>query len=317
MDTSPLSCPACGHSEHRPLELIDVRDQHRFYSDNAEIQLQLNEAAERAAREYQISRCTDCGLEFADPMRAPSTDWYALAYRARELFANERWEFGAVMDAVAPGSRMLELGCGTGGFLKLCKQRNVPAVGVDFSSDAIAECRRQDLDGRLVDVCQPALRPGEAAPDHITAFHVLEHLERPMALFEQAAANASHHTTFWIAVPSDRRASRWLGEPDFLDQPPHHMTRWTEAALRNIGCRTNWVLENLTFEPTPIKDAAWTLSTRSWPYQALQRRGLIRYKTLPERAIRWAMYPTALLNRGLGRARSLTGFTMLARFRRG
>jgi hypothetical protein len=171
------------------------------------------------------------------------------------------------------------------------------------------------LDGRQIDVCQPALRPDEPLPDHVTAFHVLEHLDSPLALFEQAGAIASAHTQFWIAVPSDRRASRWLGESDFLDQPPHHMTRWTESALTAIGRRAGWKLEEIQFEPVALKDAVWTLATRSWVYQNLHRRGLIPCKTLRERALRWALYPLAAFAR-FGPARGMTGFTMLARFSR-
>lgn len=311
----PSACPACLGDIRQRLETIDVRDQHHRYSEDPQVRLLLDEAAERSGLEYHVCRCDACGLEYADPMRAPSAEWYALAYRARELFCDERWEFGAVLSSIPSGSRLLEFGCGTGGFLKLCRARQIGAIGVDFSSDAIAECRKEGLDGRQIDVCQPALRADEPLPDHIAAFHVLEHLDHPVALFEQGAAVAAPATKFWVAVPSHRRATRWLGEQDYLDQPPHHMTRWTDAALRAVARRAGWNLESVIYEPMPMKNAVWTLATRSALYQVLHRRGCIPWKTLRERAVRLALYPAAALKR-LGPGRNITGFTMLARFGR-
>jgi SAM-dependent methyltransferase len=307
-------CPACDASQLTSLERISVADQHRHYSDNPLVQQALTAAMDSAARKYHMCRCNACGLEFADPLIAPSADWYRLAYQAQDLYPSTRWEFGAVLDRVPLRARLLELGCGSGAFLKLCRERDLSAAGVDFATDAIAECQRDGLDARVADVCQSILLPDEAAPDHITAFHVLEHLERPLALFEQAALNASASTTFWIAVPSHRRGSRWRGETDFLDQPPHHMTRWTESALRAIGERAGWVLERVTYEPLEKKDALWTIATSHAAFRWLLRRGM-KHQSVLERGVRLALYPWAALKR-LRSARNLTGFTMLAQFRR-
>lgn len=311
---TPSRCPACDASTFTQLERISVAAQHQRYSDNPLIQQALTATMDPAAREYRMCRCNACGLEFADPMLAPSAEWYRLAYQAQDLYPSTRWEFGAVLDRLPLRARLLELGCGSGAFLKRCRERDVSAVGVDFASDAIAECRRDGLDARVADVCQTILLPDEAAPDHITAFHVLEHLERPLALFEQAAANASAGTTFWIAVPSNHRGSRWLGEIDFLDQPPHHMSRWTESALRAVGERAGWILEKVSYEPLEKKEALWTIATSHPLFRWLLARG-VKHESLLERAVRWGLYPWAALKRR-GSARALTGFTMLAQFRR-
>lgn len=311
---APASCPACDESEFSILERVAVDEQHRHYSQNPLVQHALTAAANPNAREYRMCRCAACGLEFADPMIAPPADWYRLAYEAQDLYPSARWEFDAVLKHVPARTRLLEFGCGTGSFLKRCRERELSAVGVDFATDAVAQCQRDGLDARVIDVCENILLSDEAMPDHITAFHVLEHVERPLALFEQAAANASAATNFWIAVPSNYRGSRWLAATDFLDQPPHHLTRWTEAALRAIGERAGWVLDSVTFEPIAAKEALWTIATGAPIYRRLLAGGM-RHRSLLERGLRAALYPWAALKRR-GPARTMTGFTMLARFRR-
>lgn len=309
----PISCPACGAQDSERLESVVVDAQHLLYSDDPQTQIQLTIAAQRATAAYQILRCKFCHLEFANPLQAPDAEWYRLAYRALKLYPSQRWEFDAVIKAIRPLATILELGCGSGAFLKLCREKNLPAIGIDFSAEAIAQCLETGLEARTLDVCQPVLAPSDPVPDHIVAFHVLEHLDQPLALFEQAAAVASRDTSFWIAVPSHKRASRWHHETDFLDQPPHHMSRWTDHALAAIGKHAGWNLVEVVYEPMPLRNALWSIVVNSRHYLALQRRGALATQ-VQERIARWALYPAATVRRWTSH-RQMTGFTMLARFR--
>jgi len=66
-------CPACGQNAFEPLECIDVSEQHSLYAPNdQEMQRDLTAAASESALAYQMLKCRHCGLEFSDPMRAPS-----------------------------------------------------------------------------------------------------------------------------------------------------------------------------------------------------------------------------------------------------
>jgi hypothetical protein len=125
------SCPACDGSEFTILERVAVDEQHRHYSRNPLVQQALTAAVDANAREYRMCRCAACGLEFADPMIAPPADWYRLAYEAQDLYPSSRWEFDAVLKDVPARTRVLELGCGSGSFLKRCRERELSAVGVD------------------------------------------------------------------------------------------------------------------------------------------------------------------------------------------
>ena len=52
---------------------------------------------------------------------------------------------------LAPGQRVLDMGCGWGGLLRYMEQRGVHAVGVTLSRGQHAACRRNGLDVHLLD----------------------------------------------------------------------------------------------------------------------------------------------------------------------
>jgi SAM-dependent methyltransferase len=316
---SQTVCPACGQGAFEPREFIDVAEQHKLYApDNKETQQELTAAASETASSYQMLSCRHCGLEFSIPMHAPSAAWYHLAYRALQPYPDapwkppHRWEFDEVLRHIPQGDHVFEFGCGFGPFLERCRENGVTASGIDFSQDAVAECLANGLDAREFDLNEIASVTEEDRFPQIAAFHFLEHLDQPAALFKQAALRALPSAHLWVSVPGDRRPSRIFGERDFMDQPPHHMTRWTPAAFREIGIRYGWCLTEVTYEPIPLRAALWSISTHSAAYRRWRNAGWLR-NPLVERTFRASAWPVALFRR-LTINRRLSGFSMLAHF---
>jgi SAM-dependent methyltransferase len=308
-----LTCPACNSSANRPLEVVDVFEQHRLYAPNApETQQALNVAASETALKYQMVRCGHCGLEFCEPRRAPSVSWYHLTYRTLNLFLEHRWEFDEVLRRIPRGARIFEFGCGSGSFLLRCKENGVEAAGMDFSEDAVADCLVKGLNVTRMDLNAPAAAPQNGAVPQMAAFHAVEHIDRPASLFAHAAARAADSAHLWISVPSDRRPTRRFGVRDFLDQPPHHMTRWTPDAFREIGRQYGWKLVEVIYEPKSFRTAVWAISVYSPSYVKWSTSGRFG-NPLIERAYRALVFPGAVL-RHLTRDRHTSGFSMLAHF---
>jgi SAM-dependent methyltransferase len=311
LNDSARTCPACHSADHELLELIDVRDQHRLYAPtDVNAQEQLNVAAEVSGLDYQMLRCRQCELEFCDPMKAPDSNWYALAYQVLDLYPQERWEFSFIASELSENDRLLELGCGSGAFLECCRDRNIPAFGLDFSPNAIEQCRNKGLEAATLSIGQADPSSLPFVPTAIVAFHVLEHLDEPAALFKMARQLASPKTQLWISIPSAKRPTRFFREFDFLDAPPHHMTRWSESALRAAAAQQGWTLREMHYEPISIRVAAWYFATRTKAYRrAAGHKSAGRW----ERAIRWSLYPAAITSY-LSKRNQISGFTMAARF---
>jgi 2-polyprenyl-3-methyl-5-hydroxy-6-metoxy-1,4-benzoquinol methylase len=308
-----LVCPACDSFSFEELETIDVVGQHRFYAPGDEVvQRRLNEAAADTSLTYQMLRCNKCALEFGSPLKAPTSGWYAVAYRVLNLYPSDRWEFGEVINRLRPHQRLFEIGCGSGMFLDQCRASGIEAQGIDCIEEAVRECAARGLQASLERLGGGSPPPDVGHFDHISAFHLLEHLDNPRSLFERASSLAARDCHLWLSVPSDQRPSRRFGETDILDQPPHHMSRWSPDAFSAIGALTGWKLAEIVYEPMALRAAAWCITTASAPYKREKSFGKFA-SPWREKAFRLAFLPYALAKR-MTTERQLTGFSMLAHF---
>jgi SAM-dependent methyltransferase len=104
-------------------------------------------------------------------------------FTARESWRDWRIEARQLIDRarVSKGTRVLEIGCGGGGLLRLLHERGAIAVGIDTLEIALELARgRDDPPGRLYDVIRigedGALPFRDAAFDAVIGQHVVEHL---------------------------------------------------------------------------------------------------------------------------------------------
>jgi SAM-dependent methyltransferase len=104
-------------------------------------------------------------------------------FSARESWRDWRIEARQLIDRarVSKGTRVLEIGCGGGGLLRLLHERGAVAVGIDTLEIALELARgRDDPPGRLYDVIRigedGALPFRDAAFDAVIGQHVVEHL---------------------------------------------------------------------------------------------------------------------------------------------
>ena len=315
MSDHSIHCPACHGTAFTPLEEVDVAVQHQNYApkDPAMRERLTTEAAKSSPR-YQLVRCDACLLEFCDPFVAPNSQWYNLAYQTLDLYPTKRWEFEFVLDQLTPKDRLFEIGCGSGSFLKKCVGKGIPSRGADFAQVAVDECRKAGLDVSHLGVADTIKTEQNGAANTVTAFQVLEHLDQPDQLFRQASQVSGPGATLWVAIPSHRRPSRQLNQWDFLDQPPHHMTRWTDLALNAIGERNGWAVQKVHYEPIDDKTSIWWITTRSIPYRVLKALGLTKIGIV-EKVARGVLYPLALISR-IDVHQNMTGFTMMAEYRK-
>ena len=301
------SCPACACASFDVIGKVGVHEQHLHYTRHDEWRArELDEHIGHGLSAYAMHRCTACHLEYAHPPLAPGAAWYGALYAATDLYPPTRSEYRVVADAVSRDQVLIDYGCGSGHFMFSMRDRAARIVGFDFSAAGIEGALAKGLDARVLDAGHREI----PRADHVTAFHVLEHLPQPRDLFAFAHAAARDGTRLWVAVPSDRRASRVYDETDAFDLPPHHLTRWTPRALRHLGASCGWVLSQLWYEPLPPRLRVWEATRRlalyekvspSWrPLQWLWRRSLA----------------TAVWLAAGHRMRDASGFSMLACFTR-
>lgn len=198
-------------------------------------------------------RCRTCTLEFANPLRLgfDPTELFNDAYQGKvqksamtdfhervdqrrviieDLDQPSLWFWTPAFDEVlswlrqrlAPGSTVLELGCGLGFFLHALRKEGFRAVGLDVAKTVVDLNRK---DGFEVWHGPIASMPKEwVRPDAVVSFFMLHHLDDPIG-FLRAIREQAPDAPLAIAVYGPTN----IGTAASL--PPRTLIRWNGQAL--------------------------------------------------------------------------------------
>lgn len=157
--------------------------------------------------------------------------------------------------SVNENARLLDLGCGAGGFLKIAKRMGFSVVGCDFDEAVVNLCRAQNLDVRQGGL--EVFSKSEDSFDAITMNQVLEHVVDPEKLIHECYEHLNKNGSIWIALPNPNAVgykvfgSAWAGlhAPYHLSLPSQKMLiKWLENAgfmdinllVRGWHSKVNW-----------------------------------------------------------------------------
>lgn len=193
--------------------------------------------------DYELRRCNRCELEFSNPMSAPGRAFYECLSEANVQYPDDRWEWqtsASMLARVAANSSrrivVVDVGCGDGKFLRMLDETpGIDGVGIDLNRSSLEACRVRGLtviEGTLESTL-PHL-PGTV--DAFTFWHVIEHVESPLALLELARTRLASSGMILFSVPLSPMSYEhsW---PDPLNAPPHHLTRWNLRSLQALADR--------------------------------------------------------------------------------
>lgn len=196
-------------------------------------------------RVFEILRCPKCGLGYTIPglpvekLQAYYPDHYynldenvlMEASKASKLFRQDRIDL--IKRYVSSGA-LIDIGSGTGMFLKSARENGFEVEGLEISRDAAAFGNRtwglNIKQGNLHDSVFPPDRY-----DVVTLWHVFEHLHEPLVAVKQLYDLTKPGGLLVIAVPNFASVqarlfrSRWF----HLDVP-RHLFHYTPESLKMI-----------------------------------------------------------------------------------
>lgn len=131
------------------------------------------------------------------------------------------------------GARLLDVGCGNGGFLMLARAMGWDADGVDFDECAAAQARSQGF--HVVVGGVEALSEQHDVYDVITSSHVLEHVPDPAAHLRTLFSLLKPGGVLWLQTPNLKSlgarlyGSHWRGL-----EAPRHLVLFNVKSLRRL-----------------------------------------------------------------------------------
>lgn len=127
----------------------------------------------------------------------------------------------------------LDVGCGRGLLVDLFAEKGFAAVGTQLSETAARAARARGADVRVGELRELALPAGGFGI--VVVYHVLEHIEAPLADLREAARILAPGGLLVVEVPSFARPGyRLLGLRDLCIDYPHHLYFFEPATLRPL-----------------------------------------------------------------------------------
>lgn len=195
-----------------------------------------------APGEFPLVRCRACRFIYLNP-RPTSTalagyypaEYYPLDYRREtpEALAVARGLLSRVQAAI-PGRqlRILDVGCGTGLFLKLARDAGHEVAGVELSQSAVEYGR--EVYGLPIEC--GTLESAELPADHVdvvTMWHVLEHTPDPIQALDTVRRVLKPGGLVLFGVPNIASVeARAFGRRWFSLDAPRHLVHFSPESAR-------------------------------------------------------------------------------------
>jgi SAM-dependent methyltransferase len=225
-----MNCPLCKNTDvnvHHVFTkntIIDAYKNDPLFSENGEDGVDVTDDLMNIGVDINLYECNECNLRFFEPLLTGTSNFYKKLQKYHWYYkegGDDKSEFSYIQNIyLKDQSSVLEIGCGDGYFKNYVKGQY---VGIDpYSQKSFV----------IKDTVESYLQRN-IQHDIVCAFQTIEHVSDPKSFVQSAVNCISPGGTLVISVPSE---DSFLGSVEnfSLNLPPHHVTRWSDRALKNI-----------------------------------------------------------------------------------
>lgn len=201
-------------------------------------------------KNIQIYQCNDTGLNFYYPFNITGDEeFYEKLQEFPWYYMDWKWEHKKANNLIKKTDKILEIGCGNGGFLQNMQKRGIENIGLEFNKTAIKVCQTKGLNIFKQSVQEHA-KNTKNKYNVVCSFQVLEHINiTKIKSFLQASINMLEpNGKLIISVPNNYPDSL-MTKNNILNMPPHHTSLWSTESLISLQNILPIKLEKLEIEP--------------------------------------------------------------------
>jgi SAM-dependent methyltransferase len=137
------------------------------------------------------------------------------------------------------GGKFLDIGCGTGMFLKVLANYG-SVFGIDVSGQALAYCRCK-VDANLAQASGDRLPFQDGSFSFVSLLDIIEHANDDVSVMKEAYRVSKPGGTVLVTVPAFRFL--WSNH----DTAHHHKRRYTLSELEEVGKSAGFNVERITY----------------------------------------------------------------------
>ncbi|ACF03082.1 Methyltransferase type 12 [Rhodopseudomonas palustris TIE-1] len=255
--TQVLTCPACGNDtlavtdESVNLDQIMKRWRDHGAAFSAET---LARYSTRELGPLHLYTCRTCQFGQYQPIVVGNADFYG-AIGQIEYYTENKWEFDRSIEFIRRERphTVIDVGCGSGFFLDQLRKAmpSIKLVGIEINEAAASQARARGHHVEVLDWDREDF--AQALPfkaDVVVCHQVLEHVQNPIQLLKSIRTMLTESGLAVISTP-DSEGLVGRQSDSLTEQPPHHVTKWNEAAFRAALPRAGFRAVRAYYEPLP------------------------------------------------------------------
>lgn len=212
----------------------------------------------------EIRRCTKTGYRFYYPFSIFGDDLFytGLQNKDPDYYPQKKWEHTSALRFIDSGQEILEIGCATGYFLSLCKEKGASVKGLEMNLKAVKDAQECGYDVTSESLEQHQISHSEKY-DVVCSFQVLEHISDVHSYFKNAIKCLKPGGLIIIGVPNN---NPYIYKHDIfhtLNLPPHHAGLWNKESLKETALFFN--LETIFLKPSLLENTKdWYLAQKAY-----------------------------------------------------
>lgn len=225
--------PLTGTTDVTEVDRIAVETIAQRYAEDFELDVA---SYFKGLKEIQIYKCNKTLYKFYYPLfiEADSRFYELLMYNRIVYYPVWRWENSIAAKFITDNDKVLDVGCGDGGFLRgLLARKKVKAEGLELNPEALAIAKRDGLPVHNISV-QKYSKDNPNQYDVVTSFQVLEHIADVKSFLSAKIDLLKSGGLLIIGVPFNNPYLYRKDKFHTLNLPPHHMGLWNEESLINL-----------------------------------------------------------------------------------